>query len=285
MEPETPDSSPPTEEGAAPPTEEGAAQPAEGKGPTPVGGILALVGGALLAIGSFLDWAEVSGTGTSVTATGIDGTDGWITLGAGVLALAAGSAIVRRTGGRGVAILAIVAGVIGGGVGLYDAATAKDSFLDSAAEELAREFGGSVQQLRALLDAAIQVGELAVTVMIGLYVVIAGGVLAIVGGAISLGRGSVGPALAASATPAATQAPTVPAPDAPGEPPQEVPSAGPPPPPPAPHPQSAAPDIQPPPAPGSEDTGMPGIEPPPSPWAIPEPSDRGEPGHDEDDER
>ena len=49
-------------------------QAAETKRPTPLGGILALVGGALLVIGSFLDWAEVSGTGTTVTASG---TEGW----------------------------------------------------------------------------------------------------------------------------------------------------------------------------------------------------------------
>ena len=49
-------------------------QAAETKRPTPLGGILALVGGALLVIGSFLDWAEVSGTSTTVTASG---TEGW----------------------------------------------------------------------------------------------------------------------------------------------------------------------------------------------------------------
>ena len=36
----------------------------------PLAAILAIAGGALLALGSFLAWAEVSGSGTSVTAFG-----------------------------------------------------------------------------------------------------------------------------------------------------------------------------------------------------------------------
>ncbi|HEX5950602.1 MAG TPA: hypothetical protein VFZ96_06335 [Actinomycetota bacterium] len=264
------------------PREEGSEQPTETDGPTPLGGILSLVGGALLVVGSFLDWAAASGAGTSVSATGTEGTEGWITLVAGVLVLAAGAAIVRRTGGRGVAILAIVAGLIGGGVGLYDAVMAEDIFLDLWAEELAREVGGSVEQLRALLDAAIQMGELAVTVAIGLYLVIAGGVLAIVGGAIAVGRGSAAPAHPASSTTEARQ------------PPSETwaSPSGPPPPPPAsaaPQAQPAAPDLEPSPAsgselpapPGSEPPESPGLEPPPSPWATPEPSEREQAGADE----
>jgi hypothetical protein len=94
-----------------------------------------------------------------------------------------------------VGVLAIVAGLVGGGVGVLDALTAKDSVLDSAAEELAREFGGSVEEMRALLDAAIDAGDLGVTVAIGLYLVIAGGALAIVGGVITLRRASAVPAM------------------------------------------------------------------------------------------
>lgn len=41
----------------------------------PIAMILAVVGGALMALGSFLAWAEVSGGGTSVTAKGVDGSD------------------------------------------------------------------------------------------------------------------------------------------------------------------------------------------------------------------
>ena len=57
----------------------------------PLAGILGIVGGALMAVGSFLAWAEVSGGGTSVTAKGVDGSDGYITLVAGLVAVVLGS--------------------------------------------------------------------------------------------------------------------------------------------------------------------------------------------------
>lgn len=155
----------------------------------PLGGILAIVGGSMLAIGSFLAWAEVSGGGTSVTAKGVDGSDGYITLAAGLVCLVAGIVMMRGTK-RALAILAILAGVVGGGIGLYDALTAKDSVLDAAAEELAPSFGASTEQVRAALDQAIDAGQLSVSISIGLYVVIAGGIVAIVGGIAGL-RGSV----------------------------------------------------------------------------------------------
>ena len=157
-------------------------------GRTPVGAILAIAGGALLAIGSFLAWAEVSGGGTSVTAKGIDGSDGYITIGAGIVAVLVGILLLRRAQ-RALAILAILAilaGLVGGGVAVYDALTAKDSVLDAAAEELAPTVGATPEQVRVLLDQAIDSGEISISLSIGIYVVIAGGVLALVGGVLSL---------------------------------------------------------------------------------------------------
>ena len=151
----------------------------------PIGAVLAIAGVALLAIGSFLAWAEVSGGGTSVSAKGIDGTDGYLTLGAGIVALLVGIVLLRQPK-RALAILAIAAGLIGGGVALYDALTAKDSVLDSAAEELAPTIGASAELVRVLLDEAIDAGQLSISLAIGIYVVIAGGVLALVGGLLAL---------------------------------------------------------------------------------------------------
>ena len=156
-------------------------------GRTPIGAILAIAGGALLGIGSFLAWAEVSGGGTSVTAKGIDGSDGYITLGAGGVALLVGVVQIRQTR-RALAIIAIVAGLVGGGVAVYDALTAKDSVLDSAAEELAPAVGASPERVRELLDQAIDAGQLSISLSTGIYVVIVGGMLALVGGIMSLER-------------------------------------------------------------------------------------------------
>jgi hypothetical protein len=185
---------------------------------TPVGWILGVIGGGLLALGSFLAWAEVSGGGTSVTAKGVDGSDGYITLVAGLVAIAAG--IVMTKGSRRVlAVLVILAGIVGGGIGLYDALTAKDSVLDAAAEELAPAFGVSAQQVRTVLDQAIDAGQLSVSISIGLYVVIGGGVVALVGGILGL-RGSGEPAVPGQTVAPATPATTI---GGPGVPPASMP--------------------------------------------------------------
>jgi hypothetical protein len=164
----------------------------------PIGPILAIVGGALLAIGSFLSWATVSGAGTEVSATGMDGSDGVVTLVAGILALACGL-LAMRAGRRILAIIAILAGLAGAGLGIYDAVTAKDSVLDAAAEQVASQVGATVDEVRALLDDAIDAGQLSISISIGLYVVIGGGLLALVGGFLMLG--STGARSAAPAAP------------------------------------------------------------------------------------
>jgi hypothetical protein len=155
----------------------------------PVGAIVAIAGGVLLAIGSFLPWAEVSGGGVSVSAKGTDGSDGWITLAAGVVAIAAGIAATRGAR-RALAVLMILAGVVGGGVGVYDAISAEDSAKDAVAEEAAAQGDLSAGEARALLDELIAAGQLdlEVSISFGLYVVIGGGVLALVGGVMSIGR-------------------------------------------------------------------------------------------------
>jgi hypothetical protein len=182
---------------------------------TPVAGILGIVGGALMALGSFLAWAEVSGGGTSVTAKGVDGSDGYITLGAGLVALVAGIVMAMETR-RVLAVLVILAGIVGGGLGLYDALTAKDSVLDAAAEELAPAFGASAQAVRIALDQAIDAGQLSVSISIGLYIVIGGGIVALAGGILGLRSGE--PAVPGQTAAPATAATTIGGPDAPPAP-------------------------------------------------------------------
>lgn len=184
--------------------------------PTPVAGILGLVGGALLALGSFLTWAEVSGGGTTVTAKGVDGSDGYITLVAGLVAVVAGIMMARGSR-RVLAVLVILAGIVGGGIGLYDALTAKDSVLDAAAEELAPTLGASAQQVRTVLDQAIDAGQLSVSISIGLFIVIGGGVVALVGGILGL-RDAGQPAGPGRTTAPGTPGTTIRGPDAPPAP-------------------------------------------------------------------
>jgi hypothetical protein len=184
--------------------------------PTPVAGILGLVGGALLALGSFLTWAEVSGGGTTVTAKGVDGSDGYITLVAGLVAVVAGIMMARGSR-RVLAVLVIIAGIVGGGIGLYDALTAKNSVLDAAAEELAPTLGASAQQVRTVLDQAIDAGQLSVSISIGLFIVIGGGVVALVGGILGL-RDAGQPAGPGRTTAPGTSGTRIGGPDAPPAP-------------------------------------------------------------------
>ncbi|HKN80245.1 MAG TPA: hypothetical protein VJZ98_02805, partial [Actinomycetota bacterium] len=110
-------------------------------------------------------------------------------------------------------------------IGLYDALTAKDSVLDAAAEELAPTFAASAQQVRTVLDQAIDAGQLSVSISIGLYVVIGGGVVALAGGILGL-RGSGEPAVPGQIAAPATPATTIGGPDVPPAP--MPPSASPP---------------------------------------------------------
>jgi hypothetical protein len=181
-------------------------------------GIVAIVGGALLAVASFLPWAEVSGQGASVTANGIDGSDGYLTLGAGIVAVLVGVVTLMRGARRILAVLAILAGIVGGGLGLYDALTARDSVLDAAAQELAPAFGVSPDRVRTALDQAVDAGQIGVSVRFGLYLVIAGGIVVVVGGILGL-RDSAPrivatmPVATGPSSPETVVAPPVPPPD------------------------------------------------------------------------
>jgi len=187
----------------------------------PTAAIVTIVGGVLLAVASFLPWAKVSGSGASVTAKGLDGSDGYITLAAGLIAVVAGLVMLRATR-RVLAVVAVLVGLVGGGIALYDALTAKDSVLDAAAEELAPSFGVSADQVRAALDQAVDSGTLGVSIGVGLYIAIAGGLVAIAGGVLGLRETVAEPA-------AAPTAPTPATPSAPAQDPRESPASPPPP--------------------------------------------------------
>jgi hypothetical protein len=164
-----------------------------GTGRTPIGAILAIVGGVLIAVGSFFAWASVTAEGTTVIPKGIDGADGYITLCAGIVALTVGVLMLRQAGRTLaiLAILAIMAGLIGGSVAVYDAITAEDSVRAELAEEVASSIGVSPEQARDVLDQLVDSGQvqLDVSIGIGIYVVIAGGVLSLASGIVSM-RGS-----------------------------------------------------------------------------------------------
>lgn len=88
--------------------------------------LVAIVSGVVLAVSSFLEWAGVDvAPGFSVSVKGTDGSDGWITLVSGIVAIAAGG-MSWNAGAKGKlpGVLAIIAGVIGAAIGLINYADA-----------------------------------------------------------------------------------------------------------------------------------------------------------------
>jgi hypothetical protein len=163
------------------------------------GVILGLLGGLALVIGSFLTWATVSldiakfaqllgvdaaalqgavsGTSTSVTGTKVDGK---ITLVLGVLVVVGVILVITLQASKkvGYAIVAI-AGLIGAGICVYEIATKSnqiDNALSSAGPALA-QVGITVDSLKSVVN---------VSWGIGLWICLAGGAVALIGGVIGL---------------------------------------------------------------------------------------------------
>ncbi len=167
--------------------------------------ILGVIGGFVLAIGSFLNWATVSVNFDKIaTALGLDPSqipdsvrqqstasatgwklgDGKWTFAAGIVVLVFAALLMTARNGRLFGILMIVGGVVGAGIAAYDAATAKDKVLNSASSALS-----GVQLPGQLKD------YLSISLGIGIWLCMIGGVVAIVGGIMAMIRGDVAPAM------------------------------------------------------------------------------------------
>lgn len=157
----------------------------------------------MLVVGSFQAWSEISGGGTTAALYGIpDRSLAWVTLGAGiaVLVLTFLVALTRGSARRAFAALAMVAALVGGAVGVYEAATAKNAVLDDFAEQLSDDYGGSPAEMRELLDQAVGAGQLVVSTGVGVYLAIAGGALGLVGSALAMRKSPAAPELPVGAS-------------------------------------------------------------------------------------
>lgn len=142
-------------------------------------GALALAGGVLAVVGSLLVWAEVSAGPFTEQAKGIDGWEGKAAIVSGVVMVAAG---IRVLAGSHQAMArlrpsAAIGGLVALGVGLYTTLTIRDQLIDAVASEIPR----------AEVERALDSGLLELTIGIGLYLVIAGGVQGIVAALVALG--------------------------------------------------------------------------------------------------
>jgi hypothetical protein len=190
-------------------------------------GALALAGGVLAVVGSFLPWAEISAGPFTEQAKGIDGWEGKAAIIAGAVMVAGG---IRVLAGSHQAMArlrpgAAIGGLVAAGVGVYTAVTIRDQLVDAAATELPR-----VEVERALDNGLLQL-----SIAIGLYLVIAGGIQGIVAALVALGsrnesvvqsrQGLRGWSSTSTETPGVP--PTPPAmPDVPAPPPGSVPNDG-----------------------------------------------------------
>jgi hypothetical protein len=142
-------------------------------------GALALAGGVLAVVGSFLAWAEISAGPFTEQAKGVDGWEGKATIVAGAVMVAAGIRVLTGSH-QAMARLrpsAAIGGLVAVGVGLYTVLTIRDQLVEAAATELPR----------AEVERALDSGLLGLTIGIGLYLVIAGGVQGIVAALLALG--------------------------------------------------------------------------------------------------
>lgn len=180
-------------------------QSVEARPSTPM--ILGIVGGIAMAIGSFLNWATVSVNFDKIaTALGIDaaqipaevraqGTvsvtgwrvgDGKWTLVAGIVVAVAAALLAMASSRRVVGVVMVVGGVVGGGLALYDATIQKNDAIDNAAST----FSG--------IGLPGTLGDyFSFSIGIGIWLCIAGGVVAIAAGVMAMAGG--GPSVAATA--------------------------------------------------------------------------------------
>jgi len=162
-----------------------------------LGGALAVLAGVAAVVGSILSWTERSVTGFSATAKGINRWEGKATILGGVILLVGGIGALAAPGARALLrATAIVGGGIAAGFGIYAALTAKDQVIDDAASEIGKQLGIPLNQARTALQEAIDQGALKISLEVGLYLVIAGGLVGIAVGLLALARRASSPPLA-----------------------------------------------------------------------------------------
>lgn len=165
--------------------------------------VLAVVGGILAVAGSFLTWAEASVGPASFSARGIEGWEGKVTTIGGAVLLAGGiSVFMGRADARGrLRGSAIVGGLTAAGVGLYTAVTARDQIVDAAVSEIvAQTPGTSAAQARSSLDLALEQGLLTLSLQIGIWLVIVGGVVGVLAGILAMRQREPAAQVAAAGT-------------------------------------------------------------------------------------
>src|SRR5436190_20658868 len=150
-------------------------------------GLLALIGGGAIVASSLLTWLKVGG-GVSVETVSVSGTPKGSKLLLGQAALGAGAAVIIlgllllaiRRARRRVGYLVIVGGVVAIAAAYFVASSPRDRYIDFAVQMAAPV--GQSDEVRASLANLFEVLGQEVDLGVGLYIVIGGGALSVVGG-------------------------------------------------------------------------------------------------------
>lgn len=154
-----------------------------------VPGILALVGGLMVAGGSFLDWFGARFAG--VNALSVSGTAiaaGKLTVVLGVVAAVIGAAALAGalSDRRGALVALVFVGCLALAAAAFSAASARQRVADAAVARVASQAGVDEAQARAIVDQALRLSGLAISIEAGLFVVVGGGALTAAAGALPL---------------------------------------------------------------------------------------------------
>src|SRR5437667_1682969 len=150
-------------------------------------GSLALIGGGVIVAGSVLTWLKVPG-GVSVETVSVTGTPTGSELLLGQVALGAGAAVILlgllllaiRRARRLLGFLVIVGGAVAIAAAYSATSSPRDRYIDFAVQKGAP--AGQSDAVHASLSNLFEVSGQEVDLGVGLYVVIGGGALSVVGG-------------------------------------------------------------------------------------------------------
>jgi hypothetical protein len=161
----------------------------------PLGGLLSLVGGAAILVGSFLVWIELSTPGIGFQGGRVGGTTKALDLTLGIVAMIGGGLVIlgallwtaRRSVGRFFGTIVLLGAIGAAAVGVYVLLTLQSRFIDAGVREAASP-DLPAEKIESLLTRLFNGGTIDVSPGIGLWVVLGGAALALLAGIVGLMR-------------------------------------------------------------------------------------------------
>jgi hypothetical protein len=159
--------------------------------------MLVVLGGAAAAVGAFLEWFRVRinlknlATVSRTVSSNAPLADRNVVVGAAVVAIVGGLLmwVWRTDRARAVlGVLALLGGLVAGGLAGFDAVTSQERFIEANAPKLARNGQVTLTMAKRLYQGLFDSGALKMSLAVGIYLAIAGGVVAMAAAAFALGK-------------------------------------------------------------------------------------------------